>query len=345
MKPRHTLFFGIFFLLLYGFAELLLRLALTFYGYPFFKPSDYLFHRFYPELEAIIRADTRSDDSVKDVLILGGSAASTAWSQLDTRLDSLLRRAYPGGETFAIYNAASPGHTSLDSKIKYKLLEKQRFDLVIYYEGINENRANNVPPARFRSDYTHFKWYSDLQLLITHPEINLTVFPYLLHKIFRALNNKFTHNEYISMESVDQHYVQYGSTIKTAIPYANNIAGILEMASTRGDKVLLVGYASYFPKGVSLTGDKSDQKYFACCYFSSPVTTWGKPENVYKGIQIHNQMLRKVASQSKVPFLPMDKLMPHDSSQFRDVCHFSEAGAENFAKQMARFILEKNLLE
>lgn len=342
MKFRTLLFSTVFFVILLVFAELLLRLTLMFYGYPFFRPSDYIYKGFYKELEPIARKEIRNDDAVKDVLILGGSVVSTPWSHLESRLDTILRKSYPKGSQFAFYNAAVAGHTSLDNRIKYDLLDKQRFDLVLYYEAINENRANNIPPKDFRADYSHIKWYSDIYLLQAHPEINFTVMPYLVHKIYKALKDRLTHRRYISQEEVDPNYVRYGDSIKTAASFKKNIGDIINTATKRGEPLLLLTYASYFPENVTLTGQKSDTQYFACCYFSSPVTTWGSPENVKRGIGIHNQILRELAHKRHVALLPMDTIMPQDSTLFRDVCHFSEAGAHHFAFHLAEFIVKKS---
>lgn len=345
MKVRTLLFPVVFLIILIVFAELLLRLVLLFYGYPFFRPSDYIYKGFYKELEPIARKEIRNDDAVKDILILGGSVVSSPWSHLESRLDTILLKNYPDGSEFAIYNAAVASHTSLDNRIKYDLLSRQRFDLVIYYEAINENRANNIPLQDFRADYSHIKWYSDSELLQAHPEINVTVIPYLVHKIAKAIKDRLTHQKYISREEVYPEFVQYGDSIKTASSFRKNIGDIVTTATKRGDPLLLLTYASYFPKNVTLTGQKSDTQYFACCYFSSPVTTWGSPTNVKKGIEVHNRVLREIARENQVILLPMDTRMPQDSAYFRDVCHFSETGANYFSHALVKFIVKNKLLK
>ena len=344
MKFRTLLFSTVFFVILLVFAELLLRLTLMFYGYPFFRPSDYIYKGFYKELEPIARKEIRNDDAVKDVLILGGSVVSTPWSHLESRLDTILRKSYPKGSQFAFYNAAVAGHTSLDNRIKYDLLAKQRFDLVLYYEAINENRANNIPPKDFRADYSHIKWYSDIYLLQAHPEINFTVIPFLVDKVSQAIKDRLTNRVYISQEEVDQIYVKYGGDIKTAASFGKNIGDIIKIASQRKEKLVLMSYASYFPKGVTLTGGENDMKHFAGCYYASPVTIWGKPEYVRKGIDVHNRVLQDLAANNNVTLMPIAQRMPADSSLFCDVCHLSEAGAQYFSHQLSGFIVQEKLL-
>ena len=344
MKLRPILLSTVFFLILFVFTELLLRLALLFYGYPFFHPSDYIYKGFYKELEPIAQADIQRDSTVKKVLILGGSVVSSPWSHMEDRLDSILQKTYPGGGKFAIYNAALAGHTSLDNRIKYDLLDQQRFNLVLYYEAINETRANNIPPDQFRADYSHFKWYSDIYLLQAHPEINFTVIPFLIHKVYRAANDALTKREYISQDKVVENYVQYGQDIKTAASFRKNLRDIIQTAQRRGDKLVLMTYATYFPRNVQLTGGEEDKQHYAGCYFACAINIWGKPEYVKKGIAVHNEITRQLANQHHVTLMPMAQRMPPDSTLFCDVCHVSEPGAQYFAHQLAGFIGEERLL-
>ena len=344
MKLRLVLFNTVFFLILFVCTEVLLRLTLVFFGYPFLQPSGYICKGFYKELEAVEKKDIKSNDKVIDILILGGSVVSTPWSNMGGRLDTILRKTYRNGEQFAFYNVAAAGHTSLDNRLKYELLDKQRFDLVIYYEAINENRANNIPAKDFYPDYSHIKWYSDIHLLLAHPEIDFIVTPYICAKLIRAVKDLVTHKIYVSQEKVNPVFVKYGGDIKTAASYEKNIDTIIKIAQKRGDKLLLMSYASYFPPKVKLTGEENDMKHFANCNYASPVIIWGAPGHVQKGIEVHNQILRKLVLKNHVSFLDMAKRMPADSSFFCDVCHVSEPGARYFAKEVSNFIIEKKLI-
>lgn len=269
MKLRYILFSGIFALTLLLITELLLRMGLTFFGYPFLRPADYLFTRFYDNMQELRTKEVRRGGPVKSVLILGGSVVSAPFSHMESRLDTILRKHYGPGADFAFYNIACPGHTSLDNALKYSLLEDDRFDLVIYYEAINENRANNIPPALFSDDYTHMRWYHDIHLLRAHPELNFTVIPYLIHIAASHLRDRLIHQTYISIEQVDPQFEQYGADIKTGASYRKNMEQIIQIARKRGDRLLLMSYASYFPPHVILTGEQQDMDHFAGCRFST----------------------------------------------------------------------------
>lgn len=344
MRPRLLLFSFIFFLLLFLLTEILLRTSLFFFGFPFFKPSDHLYKSYYDLLKPVTEKVIKSDDAIFDVLILGGSVVSTPWSHMEDRLDTLLRKQFPK-KRFAFYNVAGAGHTSLDNYKKYKLLDKQRFDLVVYYEAINENRANNIPAKDFRNDYSHIKWYTDIALLEAHPEINVTVIPYLVDKVIHWAQDKISRKVYISQEKVDPAFSAYGSDIKTRKSYRMNIEKIIKEASVRKDRLLLLSYATYFPPNVRLTGEEADMKHFAGCMYASPVTIWGRPDNVKKGVKVHNDVLKELVKIYKVPFLDMEGAMPRDSRLFCDVCHVSEPGAQKFAREMVSFIIREKFVK
>ncbi|MCF2500839.1 hypothetical protein [Dyadobacter chenhuakuii] len=345
MAWRSFLFSLIFFVILFVATEIILRIALVCYGYPFLKPGDYLYTGFYPTLKEMIGKDIRSDDEVQDILILGGSVISTPWSNMEMRLDTILQKKYGKSKKFAFYNTAAAGHTSLDNIIKYKLLADKRFDLVIYYEAINENRANCIPDKDFRADYAHIKWYSDIYLLQAHPEINFTVIPYVCALVIRGVRDKVTRKVYVSQDMVDPGFAKFGSNIKTALPYRENLTNMINISNERGDALLLMKYASYFPEGVKLTGEQKDMDHFAGCHYASPVTIWGQADNVKKGIQSHNQILTDLAKRKGTHFFDMAANMPQDGRFFCDVCHVSELGAQNFASKLAGHLIDSRLLE
>nr|WP_295931139.1 hypothetical protein [uncultured Dyadobacter sp.] len=345
MKLRYFLFSGIFALFLFLLTEILLRIALLYWGYPFFRPSDYLYSGIYDNVNEVREKKIQRGGDVKNVLILGGSVVSSPWSHLESRLDTILQKHYGKQTRFAVYNIAAPGHTSRDNVLKYSMLDDKRFDLVMYYEAINENRANNIPAKYFRQDYTHIRWYRDIELLRSHSEMNVTVIPFVIHKLINSVRDRLTHRIYASHEKVDPQFAKFGSDIKTAGAYRSNMSEIIKIARSRGDKLLLMSYASYFPPNVTLTGEESDVKHFAGCRFASPVVIWGNPENVKKGIGVHNTVIRALAGQYKTLFLDMENRMPKDSSLFCDVCHVSEPGAQRFAHEIVEFIVRYKILE
>lgn len=344
MNLRKLAFYLIFVLLLTGTVELFSRIYLSFCGYPFFMPSEYVYTGFYSNMLELREKEVRRGGVTRNILILGGSVVSTAFSHMESRLDTILQKHYGESGRYMFYNIASPGHTSLDNALKYRLLEDKQFDLVIYYEAINENRANNIPPVHFRKDYTHMRWYRDVQLLLAHPEINVTVMPYLFHRFLNAVCERLGQRTYISTEQVDPQYSKYGADIKTGECYRQNVEEIIRTARRRGDPLILMSYASYFPGNVKLEGEKQDTTQFAKCYFAPSLSIWGDPEHVKKGIGVHNAAIRSLVKQYQPLFLDMEAKMPKDGKLFCDFCHLSESGAQRFAHEVVEFIIRSGIL-
>jgi hypothetical protein len=131
--------------------ELLARAFWQQHGVPFSEPGRILY-AYYPELQDVdtARPGPRHDDKFYDILFLGGSALNRQWGAVEqVLLEQLFRY---GHRNVRIFNLAMPAHTSRDSWLKYAALRKARFELVLFYHGINETRANNVPPELFRED-------------------------------------------------------------------------------------------------------------------------------------------------------------------------------------------------
>jgi hypothetical protein len=327
--------------------EIVLRLVLFGFTKGFFSPEAALITKRYPELIPIFSQSPDREKNVKKILVLGGSVVSTNWSQLEKRLDTMLLTHFPRGTEIRVMNAAAPANTSLDNLIKYQALEGYHFDLVIFYEAINETRFNNIPHNLFRKDYTHVKWYRGLSLILAHPELKFTVLPYTLHFIYNKLRDYYLKPPQLNLEGVPPEYAVYGSYIKTAIPYRNNVSELITTAKARKQQILLMSYASFFPEGVDLEEKNADTTYFGDCTYHTSITLWGDPDNVQKGIRAHNAQLIDLVARNKVEFLDMATLMPKRKRYFCDVCHLSPGqgeGAQYFATLIKDHILSHKLL-
>lgn len=318
-----------------------------FFGFTegFFLPYQALLTRCYPELIPVFSQNSNPENNVKKVLILGGSVVSTNWSHLEKRLDTMLLPHFPKGTEIRVMNAAAPANSSLDNLIKYKALTGYHFDLVIFYEAINETRFNNIPPNFFKNDYTHVKWYQDVNLILEHPELRFTVLPYTLHFIYVKARDYYTKPPLLDMNGVASEFIMYGSQIKTSTPYRDNIQALINTVQSRKQRILLMSYASYFPEGIKLLGKKSEETLFGDCTFRTNINLWGDADNVKKGIQAHNQQMVELVARNKVDFLDMASLMPSRKQYFCDVCHLSPGqGAQQFATIVKDYIVSHKLL-
>jgi hypothetical protein len=333
MKQKRSFLLGfISVLLLVLLLELVARLALFVMGFPFWTPGQAFTKKFYPELQKIIDTPITANDGYRDVLILGGSAISSEFSQMDSRLQKMLNADSAKNQPkVRVFNVAHPSHTSLDNLKKYQYLADKHFDLVIYYEAINENRANLVAKQNFRPDYQHILWYYDLALVEKHPEMSFTVLPYLIEKGVGLAIKKLGGQTILNREAMYPEQNAFGANIKTLETYTHNLAQMVALAKQRGAKFLPVTYAMYFPKSVAEKGMESNYDDFAPCRYPSPLILWGNPINVHKGVQQHNAALRRIASANALTLCDMDSLMPRQKSYYCDLCHLTPEGIAVFA--------------
>jgi hypothetical protein len=343
MKQPHSPFFALISVILLLFTlEIIGRFSLFIMGFPFWQPGQTFIKKFYPELQPVADTSITAHDSYYDLLILGGSAISTEYSQMEVRLQKILNADSTKKKARArVFNLARASHTSLDNLLKYRHLSDKHFDVVIYYEAINENRANLVSDTDFRPDYQHILWYYDLDLVSRHPEMNVTVLPYLLHKSVGLLLKKLRGEPVLNREAMYASQNHFGENIKTVAPFATNVSAIAALAKQRGAQFLPVTYALYFPQSIAEKGANSDYSEFSGCSYPSPLGLWGNPSNVRKGVQQHNLALKEIARLNRLPICHMDSIMPRQKQYYCDLCHFSPEGAATFARLVSACIPSK----
>ena len=135
------------------------------HGVPFHKPNRILY-AYYPNLKQVDTERPAHDDAFYDIVFLGGSVLHRDWTPIERILREQL--ADNGHRNVRIFNLAVPAHTSRDSWLKYASFRDVRFELVVFYHGVNETRANNAPPQLFREDYAHYSWYKSVNMLAAY---------------------------------------------------------------------------------------------------------------------------------------------------------------------------------
>ena len=337
ITPKKTVFYSICMVIaVLLLAEIASRVFLAIrMDAPFFMPGRIIYN-YYPELKAVKESVIDKEDGYFDILFLDGSALNNRWGNIEELLlDELESRT---NRKVRIYNLSMPAHTSLDSYYKYKYLDDKQFDLVLFYHGINELRINNCPPSLFRSDYSHYCWYEDVNILEAHKEINFTTLPYALHYLAIKIRQRYTHLP-MSDEPIAE-WLRYGCEIKSASCFRKNLTGILETALKKRETVLLMTYAFFVPEDYSL--EKFQNKSLDYVGYKNPIEIWGEPDNVVKGINVHNEIIRDISGRYKnVIFVDQDGLIPKDGSYFDDICHFSEKGCKRFVGNISGLIVEK----
>lgn len=308
---------------------------------PFFR-ADLILYSYYPELKNVEKKRPTHNDDTYDILLLGGSVLEPRWGTVEKEIREQL--ANFGLRNVRIFNLARASHTSRDSWLKYRALDEARFDLVIFYHGINETRANNVPPELFQIDYGHYSWYEIVNSLAWYHKTSSLSLPYTFRYITLRLKQLIFEARYVPRDSPRPDWVEYGSTYRSRQSFERHVDRILELAARRGDQILLMTFAIHVPENYSLESFRS--KSLDYVLYLSPLEIWGKKENVVGGVEAHNQILHLKARQNrKILFVDQHNLMKGTPRYFNDACHFTIAGSTEFVKHIlhgVRPVLDKS---
>lgn len=280
--------------------------------------------RFYPELARVLTDPPRRDDGRVDILLLGGSVLARL-PDPTAELEQLL------GRPVRVDNVGEGGHTSRDSRIKYDLLGappwNARYDAVVFYHAINEVRANNCPPELYRSDYGHYAWYSQVNVLLQPWSRNYWA-PTLLQTGWHGLLSRLNRKNYVPTHVPKDRWLEHGRELKTPPDFAANLAAILDLAQERGDGVLLGTFALYLPPDYSR--EAFEAKGLDYAKHDLPAEIWGLPEVVRQGVAAHNAELRRLAEARGLPLVDVDGLLPKGGRYFDDPCHLTPEGYAAF---------------
>ena len=227
------------------------------------------------------------------ILFLGASALHRKYGEVEQALHEQLASA--GHRNVRIFNVTTPGHTSRDSWLKYAALAEARFDLVIFYHGINDTTANNAPPEIFRGDYAHYSWYEVVNVLASYHRATSFALPYTLRYVFIRTRQTLAKDRYLPTGRPRNDWVHYGAEPRSALAFRQNLKAILDLAARRGDRVLLMTFATYVPTDYSeeaFHGRRLDYGLHRV-----PLEAWGRREHVVKAVAAHNEVVRTLASQ------------------------------------------------
>jgi hypothetical protein len=310
--------------------ELTARLFWHMRGVPVMHP-DRVLQAFYPGLGQIDVRGARWNAASTRVLLLGGSTLHPRWGTVQAELREQL--AFAGVRDVRIFNLAAPGLTSRDSRLAYEAIGEEHFDLVVVYDGMNEARANNVPPELFRDDYSHYGWYEIVNALARHQGRARLALPYTLEYLALRLRQVVSPQRYVPRNQPRPDWLAYGATVRTRGPFEANLRAILARAARRGEPVLLMTFATWVP------GDYSREAFVAgrLAYplHETPLELWGAPANVQAAVAVHNDVIRMLAAESPtVPFVDQARLLAGDQRAFNDPCHLSLEGAHRFVANL-----------
>jgi len=299
------------------------------------RPDDAILH-YYPELRVVAGKHIGPDDGTVDVLLLGGSALHPTWSPVASILAEWLT--LETGREVRVHNLAGEGHTSLDSLIKYRRLADKTFDIVVFYHGINEARANNVPPDVFDPAYEHCGWYRKVNALDRDRWLPWLALPAAARHGSRVVLEAVTGGPPVSAYLPPSAWRKYGNDVRSAETFRANLEEIATIARDRRDPLLLVTFATHVAEDYS--DEKFRERQLDYNRYLSPIGIWGVPENVMKAVDAHNEIVRSTAVEfSEVLLVDQARLMPRGRIYFNDVCHLTVTGSEVFVANLMETLL------
>jgi lysophospholipase L1-like esterase len=256
------------------------------------------------------------------VLTLGGSVlfnrrfTERFREQLAARVDGRVE----------VLGAALRAHTSRSSLLKWRLLARHGFDVVVIYEGINDLYANHVEPDRYRDDYAHLgAWY------VRGPLLDRSV-------IARLVYNRWLHRP--------ERGVAMASGFRSVETLRANLTELVRSVRAAGATPVLASFAWSIPPDYSRAafergalGYDNPERYDAV-----PVEYWGPSEWVREGLVRTNVAIHEVAGATGAPLFDAERVLGSDPRWFGDVCHPSDAGVERLIDELVEFVAGERAL-
>ena len=285
------------------------------------------------------------------ILALGGSAFVTRDFQpkIQALLDEDPLFANQGLKV-RVVSAGVPAHMTYDSLWKYRYwYDGYDFDLVMFYHGINDARANNYPREAFRDDYTQFSYYQRFwpafDWIEQHPRLSRSFLISWAMKLSLGAKSILApdfQREAPYNNPLDDPWRAEAGDLKTPPVFARNVEAVMELAEARNQPFLLLTYTYYVPKGYSnerfLAGDLD----YSFAEESVATEVWGWSYHVEAAIEAHNAVIRKItAEHPEVLFFDMERFMPKDGEHFIDICHWTDLGQERFAQGIVEALKSK----
>jgi hypothetical protein len=294
---------------------------------------DGIWHSFYPEVarHRIRRREAAARDGGSfDVLLLGGSVLHENYGTIGEDLRAALASRL--GRDVRVFNLAYPARTSRDSLLKFRRLTEEKYDLVVFYHGINDTRMNNCPKTLFRDDYRHAAWYDKVDAFGSRSQCFLLL-PFTMTWTKISLLESGYAGMYVPRLNPRPAWVNEGADIKTATAFRNHAREIIAGAKRQGAQVLLMSFAYHFPRDASGRLLPEGPEHYASGV--SVAGIWGLAENVAQGIDVHNAIIQELVREDPtLLYVDQHRLMPKNAVTFHDCCHMTAQGGARFVENI-----------
>jgi lysophospholipase L1-like esterase len=236
-----------------------------------------------------------------------------------------------------LLDAGIRSHTSRADVLKLKLLKDYRWDVVLFYDGINDLWANHVLPEDFRADFGHLDPWYRRNIVLDHSLLARYIYNASYWKI-KSFNQKMKEKFFIDYQFVfaKKQYVNAANFASLPV-FSDNTEEIISLSKSIGANPVLITFAFHLPDNYSRKSflDKTLDYSNPDNYDSRDVYNWGPPAYVREGLVRQNNILRNVAKKQNVLLIDMDAKMSGQGSWFGDVCHFNDEGVDVFVEKVA----------
>lgn len=238
------------------------------------------------------------------VLLLGGSTSFSA--PYVSYVKESLQAMHPG-HRFRVMSCGRPRYTSWVNRVN---LERNAPvwspDVVVYYEGINDNIYNSFPWL----DGAPTVGYFDAKSLHSSVFLDLLRY-YVVDKALRSVPDFETR------------------PLRSQAIYEENVRRIVEITRGRNATTVLATFAIALPTSderllARIRSQESAMRHF-----------WGNVPSTVAGVRAHNQATEVLARRLGVPLARVAEAIPHDVAHFGDICHLTDAGNEILGRVVA----------
>jgi hypothetical protein len=249
-----------------------------------------------------------------------------------------------------VASAGIPAHMTYDSLWKYRYwYDGYDFDLVIFYHGINDARANNYPREAFRADYTQFSYYQRFRpafdWIEQHPKLSRSFLVTWVMKLTLGAKSILApdfQREAPYNNPLDDPWRAEAGDLKTPPVFANNVEAVMALAESRDQPFLLLTYTYYVPDGYSNERFLAEDLDYSFVEESVATEVWGWSHHVQSAIEAHDVVIRETAAEHpEILFFDMERYMPKDGKHFIDICHWTDLGQERFAQGVVEALRAK----
>jgi len=168
--------------------------------------------------------------------------------------------------------------------------------------------------------------------------LDVLVLPFTIeHALIQVLGAEWL-EFYVRRHRPNELMTRFGGDIKTAEPFAQNLAEIVEGAGRSRTPVLVMTFDWYEPSDYSLEAFQARELDFSLHKHATEI--WGKPAHIKAGMNAHNDALRRYATDAPdhVIYLDVEPLIPNGRAHWEDICHFNEAGEALWLRAMAKAV-------